>query len=225
MRDAAHEELHQWLTQRSQQARHKFAEQMRVIDTSYPGMTPQLFEIHIEKSLQAIAETVGTFTTEAFGKAVSLSGSMSAHDLVNAEIIRILNDFLSQVPDILRWVDPTTMAVRHDGRSQGMEERIARIWLDLSRTSQRAKLCFNLRDSVRAKAPERRGRTPGSGSYQKADAPLIKEMKRMIDSAEAKSVNDAAWCVASRAKGSGTVESKQARLARGFRRIYGQSQN
>jgi hypothetical protein len=62
-----------------------------------------------------------------------------------------------------------------------------------------------------------RGRTPGSGSYAPADAPLLDEMRRSIVERKAMSVHRAAALVADRAHGAGTIESKASRLARAYR--------
>jgi hypothetical protein len=64
------------------------------------------------------------------------------------------------------------------------------------------------------------GRPKGSGALAPADEPLIKKMHELLQSHEAQSANDAARMVAEGAKGSGTVESKQSRLARQYRKKY-----
>ena len=67
----------------------------------------------------------------------------------------------------------------------------------------------------------RGGRKPGSGSFKHADEPLFQEMLKLIKSDAAASPEAAAKLVASRAKGSGTLESKVDRLAKAFRAKYG----
>ena len=59
---------------------------------------------------------------------------------------------------------------------------------------------------------KRRGRKPGSGSYAEHDAPLVQEMKALIDKGEAASPHAAAIQIVNKAKGSGTEESKVRRL-------------
>lgn len=73
---------------------------------------------------------------------------------------------------------------------------------------------------AKATAKKRPGRPAGSGSWAKVDARLIAEMHSLIQSGDAKSANDAAARVVNNAQGSGTSESKQARLAKGYRRTY-----
>lgn len=70
-----------------------------------------------------------------------------------------------------------------------------------------------------------RGRRPGSGSWQAADRSLYDKMKRLIDTYDAKSANDAARQVAKEAPGAGTIESKQTRLAKGYRKYIGSERN
>jgi hypothetical protein len=60
------------------------------------------------------------------------------------------------------------------------------------------------------------GRPKRSG-WDTADEPLLAEMAALIGNGEAKSANDAARLVASRAAGTGTFESKQSRLAKRYR--------
>jgi len=73
---------------------------------------------------------------------------------------------------------------------------------------------------VEAAASKPRGRPAGSGTSEIADRPLFAEMHHLIGSGSAKSPNDAARQVAHKAQGQGTPESKQDRLARGYRRLY-----
>lgn len=61
------------------------------------------------------------------------------------------------------------------------------------------------------------GRTPGSGSLTRADAPLLAEMQSLMAEGRAFSAHGAAQKVAERASGAGTLESKAARLAKAFR--------
>lgn len=70
--------------------------------------------------------------------------------------------------------------------------------------------------SIGKPAQARRGRRKGSGSYDKSDSILINEMQTMISNGDATSPNDAARQLAPKAKGYGTVESKQTRLVRKF---------
>ena len=63
----------------------------------------------------------------------------------------------------------------------------------------------------------KRGRTKGSGSLEAADAPLLVEMRRLIDRGEAFSPDGAAKLVARKAKGGGTEESRATRLANRYR--------
>ena len=63
----------------------------------------------------------------------------------------------------------------------------------------------------------RGGRPRGSGSWRAADRDLLKKMSQLIKSGSAKSPNDAARQLAEKAQGSGTLESKQSRLARSYR--------
>ena len=60
--------------------------------------------------------------------------------------------------------------------------------------------------------PKRRGRKPGSGSYAEHDAPLVQEMKALIDDGKAASPHAAATQIVEKAKGSGTEGSKVRRL-------------
>ncbi|MGO9573530.1 MAG: hypothetical protein ACLPTQ_04280 [Terriglobales bacterium] len=73
-----------------------------------------------------------------------------------------------------------------------------------------------------SKPKGRPGRRPGSGSYDVADRPLLEEMHRLFTSGVAKSPHDAARRLADKAAGGRmtTVESKQTRLAKGYRKIY-----
>jgi len=61
-----------------------------------------------------------------------------------------------------------------------------------------------------------RGRRPGSGSLAALDAPLVAEMKRLIDSRTAPSVHAAAFAVVQNARGSGTDKSRVHRLIKRF---------
>ena len=63
-----------------------------------------------------------------------------------------------------------------------------------------------------ADPPKRRGRKPGSGSYEKDDAPLIKEMGGLIAEGKAASPYAAAMQIVDKAKGGGAPESKARRL-------------
>jgi hypothetical protein len=73
-----------------------------------------------------------------------------------------------------------------------------------------------------SKPKGRPGRPPGSGSYENVDRPLLEEMHRLFTSGVAKSPHDAARRLADKAAGGRmtTVESKQTRLAKGYRKIY-----
>jgi hypothetical protein len=66
--------------------------------------------------------------------------------------------------------------------------------------------------------PARR-RAPCGLDYSNSDAPLIKEMQRLITTGEARSNWDAALAVADRAEGGGNTESKAKRLLRGCNRF------
>ena len=65
------------------------------------------------------------------------------------------------------------------------------------------------------------GRPKGSGSFRNADAPLVDEMAGLVEEGTVSSIEQAAICVAARAIGSGTLESKRKRLARLYVRKYG----
>lgn len=67
--------------------------------------------------------------------------------------------------------------------------------------------------------PRRSGRTPGSGAYVNADAPLLSEMAQHIASGTAMSPHAAAQLVADRAFGGGNFQSKVSRLARAYRSL------
>ena len=67
---------------------------------------------------------------------------------------------------------------------------------------------------------KRLGRTPGSGTWEAADDPILEEINRLITSGTAKSPQDAARFFMTKAKGSGSAKSKQARLARRYRKRY-----
>ena len=69
------------------------------------------------------------------------------------------------------------------------------------------------------------GRPTGSGSWQVADELLLDEMDNMIKTGRAKSPNDAARILADRASGSGTLASKQSRLAVRYRKKFGPEKN
>jgi len=60
--------------------------------------------------------------------------------------------------------------------------------------------------------------------YRKADAPLVTEMRKMIEAGRARSPEDAARGVVDRAVGGGQATSKLKRLALNYRRIYGKVQ-
>jgi hypothetical protein len=67
----------------------------------------------------------------------------------------------------------------------------------------------------------RRGRPKGSGSYEAVDEPLIDEMREAIEANPAVSPTAAAACVADRAPGGGTPESKVKRLAQRYSEKFG----
>jgi hypothetical protein len=66
-------------------------------------------------------------------------------------------------------------------------------------------------------AARQRGRRLGSGTYAIADAPLLAEMKDLIEAGKANSPDGAAKMVAAKAAGAATIESKASRLARAYR--------
>jgi hypothetical protein len=67
----------------------------------------------------------------------------------------------------------------------------------------------------------RRGRPPGSGTYDKSDAPLLLEMSTLLKDGTASSVHAASMAVAGRAAGGGTIESKARRLRDAYNRRWG----
>jgi hypothetical protein len=72
---------------------------------------------------------------------------------------------------------------------------------------------------------KRGGRKPGSGSWEHADEPLVKEMHRLFVSGSAKSPEDAARLVEHRSAGSGTLASKRTRLAKRYRKQFPSEHN
>lgn len=73
-------------------------------------------------------------------------------------------------------------------------------------------------------APEcvpRRGRRKGAGSFESQDAPLIGEMRRLIDAGIATSPYAAATTLVERAFGNGTDDAKRKRLVNRYHRRYG----
>jgi hypothetical protein len=65
------------------------------------------------------------------------------------------------------------------------------------------------------------GMPPGSGSYEKSDAPLVAEMHKLIESGEANSPTNAAWQLVKEAAGKNTTdESKVARLVRHYKDLH-----
>jgi hypothetical protein len=68
---------------------------------------------------------------------------------------------------------------------------------------------------------KRGGRTPGSGSFDRVDEPLLEEMHALITDRKATSPREAAGMLADKAWGNSTVESKQTRLAKRYRQKYG----
>lgn len=86
-----------------------------------------------------------------------------------------------------------------------------------------ARSAANSAETSQSKPKGRPGRRPGTGSWEVADRPLLEEMHRLITSGLAKSPNYAADRVADKAQGGEmtTRASKQTRLAKGYRKIYG----
>jgi hypothetical protein len=72
-----------------------------------------------------------------------------------------------------------------------------------------------------AERTSRRGRPPGSGSFESADAPLIEEMHAAILRDPTLSVSAAAALVVDRAKGGGTPQSKVRRLIERYSEKFG----
>jgi hypothetical protein len=66
---------------------------------------------------------------------------------------------------------------------------------------------------------KRRGRKPGSGSWENEDRPFLQEMNRLIESGSAKSPEDAAGQVAKSARGA-SFESTRTRLAKRYRKQH-----
>lgn len=73
------------------------------------------------------------------------------------------------------------------------------------------------------KAHQPRGRPPASGTYALSDAPLLDEMRSLLVSGEARSINHAAETVVHRvpAQGGGTNASKVTRLRKAYVRMFG----
>ncbi len=69
--------------------------------------------------------------------------------------------------------------------------------------------------------PNRRGRKPGSGSYDSTDRPLVKEMHRLITSGEATGRYPAMLEVVDKAKGKAGVINRGKRLLRKYAKKYG----
>ena len=59
-----------------------------------------------------------------------------------------------------------------------------------------------------------------SSGWEKADDPLVSRMRERIEAGMARSVEDAARHFAGEASGSGTVASKQTRLAKRYRQVF-----
>jgi hypothetical protein len=74
-------------------------------------------------------------------------------------------------------------------------------------------------------AIKRRGRPPGSGTWEKADEPLLEAMRLLIERGSAKSPEDAARKLVHRAEGAGTPTSKQTRLAKRYRKRFPPERN
>jgi len=72
---------------------------------------------------------------------------------------------------------------------------------------------------------KRRGRPPGSGTWEKADEPLLEAMRLLIERGSAKSPEDAARKLVHRAEGAGTPTSKQTRLAKRYRKQFPPERN
>jgi hypothetical protein len=72
---------------------------------------------------------------------------------------------------------------------------------------------------------KRRGRPPGSGTWEKADEPLLEAMRLLIERGSAKSPEDAARKLVHRAEGAGTPRSKQTRLAKRYRKQFPPERN
>jgi hypothetical protein len=73
---------------------------------------------------------------------------------------------------------------------------------------------------IGAEHPRRRGRPPGSG-YEAADETLIEEMKEAIIKDPSLSPTKAAFTLAKRAPGGGTIESRAKRLAERYSAKFG----
>lgn len=71
---------------------------------------------------------------------------------------------------------------------------------------------------------KRRGRKPGSGSFEHTDRPFLREMHGLMETRAATSVEYAAGQVAERAPGA-SFESKRTRLAKRYRKLYSSERN
>jgi hypothetical protein len=71
--------------------------------------------------------------------------------------------------------------------------------------------------------PRRATKQKGDGSFSGVDAPILAEMKQMIEQGEAASAQEAARKLASKAHGDGTLESKQTRLAKRYMSQFGRA--
>lgn len=68
-----------------------------------------------------------------------------------------------------------------------------------------------------APKPNPRGRPPGSGSHDKSDAPLLKEMGELMEADPELSLAAASFMVVNRAKGTANIENRAKRLCRKFK--------
>jgi hypothetical protein len=86
---------------------------------------------------------------------------------------------------------------------------------DFSRNSARASVMAG----SDVPKPNRRGRPAGSGSHDKSDAPLLKEMGELMEANPELSLAAASLMVVDRAKGTPNIENRAKRLCRKFKSL------
>lgn len=192
-----------WLKDEATSLRSAFTKKIREIEAN-AGHPRVMASIETTKALTI------AFAKAAFEKAVSTENPDQAHQRAHDCAVALLNDFSAFITQVA--ASSNSEPVFFNGSSyKGVEKHLNKIRSDLEHLSALTSL-----EVGATKMPKPKGRPLGSGSHRSADEPLFVAMHDLCLSGEANSIKNAAARVVTQAAGSGTLESKEKRLARAY---------
>lgn len=214
-----------WLAMELRRARTAFDKSRKDQDADFEAKGLRKSGVRVKVTLKSASEICVALADATIVKAAEFSASVGMIELARDQVLQFTKEIVSTAIPLAAFVSDGGSSVIKIAAEKGQQLvadvtgafKLALRHYHLADVSTAYPTSNTMEGNVKSSMKRRPGRSPGSGSYSKADVPLLAEMEQLIADSKAMSVRAAAQLVAGMAFGAGSFESKVSRLAKAYR--------